>query len=312
MSFTLASTNGMVVLATSVLFLALAPAASATVPTVTIEQAVGQSDPTLSTPIDFTVVFSEAVNGFETGDVTLTGTAGATTGAVTGNGTTYNVAVSGMTRVGTVIATIAAGVAKDSATNKDDNAMSTSKDNSVTFGVSIAELIGRAKPMTAVLFSSQARNSFEVVKDPNPDSATPTIGIINQNQAGSTAGILVAAEAPFALADILHRRVPIGAWFGVNLQTGGGEEVSDVSLAAGLSFGFLSKHRLESLEEGGGPGLAGSARLLLGVIYGEIASLGPKNSTEALKVGDRFILADSLPLNKRKQAEFAIGIGFRF
>ena len=43
--------------------------------------------------------------------MTLSGTAGATTAIVTGSGTTYNVAVSGMTGSGTVIATIAAGVA---------------------------------------------------------------------------------------------------------------------------------------------------------------------------------------------------------
>ena len=68
-----------------------------TPPSVTIDQASGQADPTGASPIDFTVVFSEAVTGFETGDVTLGGTAGATTATVTGSGTTYNVAVSGMT-----------------------------------------------------------------------------------------------------------------------------------------------------------------------------------------------------------------------
>ncbi len=63
----------------------------------TINQAVGQLDPTNLSPINFTVVFSEAVADFATGDVTLTGTAGATTATVTGSGTTYNVAVTGMT-----------------------------------------------------------------------------------------------------------------------------------------------------------------------------------------------------------------------
>ncbi len=66
-------------------------------PSVTIDQASGQADPTGASPIDFTVVFSEVVTGFQTGDVTLSGTAGATTATVTGSGTTYNVAVSGMT-----------------------------------------------------------------------------------------------------------------------------------------------------------------------------------------------------------------------
>ncbi len=102
-------------------------------PSVTINQAVGQSDPATSAPINFTVVFSESVNGFQTGDVTLSGTAGATTAVVTGSGATYNVAVSGMTTSGTVVATIAAGVATDLAGNA--NTASTSIDNTVTFNI---------------------------------------------------------------------------------------------------------------------------------------------------------------------------------
>ena len=51
--------------------------ADATPPTVTINQAAGQADPT-DPPINFTVVFSEAVDDFATGDVTITGTAGGT------------------------------------------------------------------------------------------------------------------------------------------------------------------------------------------------------------------------------------------
>ena len=80
---------------------------TASAPAVTINQAAAQADPTGASPINFTVVFSEPVTDFATGDVTLSGTAGATTATVTGSGTTYNVAVSGMTGSGTVIATIA-------------------------------------------------------------------------------------------------------------------------------------------------------------------------------------------------------------
>ncbi len=100
-------------------------------PSVTIDEASGQGDPTSSSPIDFTVVFSESTTDFATGDVTLGGTAGATTATVTGSGTTYNVAVSGMTSSGTVIASIAAGVAHDAVGNA--NTASTSTDNTVTY-----------------------------------------------------------------------------------------------------------------------------------------------------------------------------------
>jgi uncharacterized repeat protein (TIGR02543 family) len=118
-------------------------------PTVTINQAAGQADPTNASPIQFTVVFSETVNGFATGDVSLSGTAGATTGTVTGTGATYNVAVSGMTGSGTVIATVAASKATDMAGN--NNAASTSTDNSVAFDnvaptVTINQASGQADP----------------------------------------------------------------------------------------------------------------------------------------------------------------------
>jgi CSLREA domain-containing protein len=101
-----------------------------TAPTVTINQAAGQADPTDSAPINFTVVFDEPVTGFTGADVALSGTAGATTAAVTGSGTTYNVAVSGITTTGTVIASIPANVANEAAGN--GNVASTSSDNIVT------------------------------------------------------------------------------------------------------------------------------------------------------------------------------------
>ncbi len=102
-----------------------------TPPTVTINQAAGQADPTSGSTINFTVLFSENVADFATGDVTLSGTANATTATVTGSGTTYNVAVSGMTGDGDVIASIAGGVAHDAAGN--GNNASTSTDNTVVY-----------------------------------------------------------------------------------------------------------------------------------------------------------------------------------
>jgi len=106
-------------------------------PTVTINQAATQADPTSTSPINFTVVFSASVTGFATGDVTITGTAGGTkVGTVTGSGTTYNVGVSGMSTAGTVIATIAAGVAIDASSRQ--NLASTSVDNTVTWSAPTA------------------------------------------------------------------------------------------------------------------------------------------------------------------------------
>ena len=102
-----------------------------TAPSVTINQAAGQTDPTSASPINFTVTFSETVANFATGDVTLSGTAGATTATVTGSGTTYNVAVSGMTAAGTVVVSVPAAAATDAAGNA--SLASTSTDNTVTY-----------------------------------------------------------------------------------------------------------------------------------------------------------------------------------
>jgi Bacterial Ig-like domain len=103
-----------------------------TAPSVTIEQASGQDDPTSGSAIDFTVTFSEPVTGFRAGDVSLSGTAGAgaSRAVVAGGGTTYSVSVIGMTGDGTVTASIPANAATDAAGNA--NTASTSTDNTVT------------------------------------------------------------------------------------------------------------------------------------------------------------------------------------
>ncbi|MEA3075997.1 MAG: hypothetical protein QOF60_905 [Actinomycetota bacterium] len=101
-----------------------------TAPTVTIDQATSQADPTPDDTVNFTAVFSEPVTGFAPGSVAVAGTAGGTrTVAITGNGTTYTVAVSGLTD-GTIVVTVPPGGAADAAGNT--NGASTSGDNSVT------------------------------------------------------------------------------------------------------------------------------------------------------------------------------------
>jgi hypothetical protein len=101
-------------------------------PTVTIEQAAGQGDPTSNSPINFTVTFSEDVTDFDdAADVSLSGGAGATTAVITGGPAIYNVAVSGMTSGGTVTAGIPASGAVDAAGNLND--ASSSIDNTVTY-----------------------------------------------------------------------------------------------------------------------------------------------------------------------------------
>jgi hypothetical protein len=86
-------------------------------PSVTIAKAATQADPTNASPIHFTVTFSEPVTGFSSAGVTVGGTAGPTSNSVSGSGTTYDVAVSGMTSDGTVTASVNANAASDSVGN---------------------------------------------------------------------------------------------------------------------------------------------------------------------------------------------------
>jgi Bacterial Ig-like domain len=131
-------------------------------PTVTINTAVGQPDPTSGGPIAFAVTFSKPVTGFAAADVSFTGsTAGGTLVAVvSGSGADYTVAVSGMTTSGTVVASIPAAAATDA--GNQPNAASTSTDNSVQFAagpptVSINQAAGQADPSsgTSITFTVQ-------------------------------------------------------------------------------------------------------------------------------------------------------------
>lgn len=189
-------------------------------PTVTINQAVAQADPTNGTTINFTVVFSEAVSGFATGDVTLSGTAGATTGTVTGGPTTYNVAVTGMTGPGTVIAAINAGVCTSVATTQP-NLASTSTDNTVTFDnvaptVTVNQAVTQTDPTSTAPINFRVQFSESVTGFASGDiaftgstaggtlSATITGGPSDYNVAVSgmtTAGSVIIIVATGAASD---------------------------------------------------------------------------------------------------------------
>ncbi|MFN2303102.1 MAG: hypothetical protein ACK2TV_05150, partial [Anaerolineales bacterium] len=110
-----------------------------TSPEVTVEQAVGQTDPTNVSPIYFEITFSESINisSLDLDDVTLTGTSGADIVEISelapNDGTTFQIAVSGMTQYGTVIASIDVGRVEDLAGNL--NSASFSEDNTVLFEI---------------------------------------------------------------------------------------------------------------------------------------------------------------------------------
>ncbi|MGL4424167.1 MAG: peptidoglycan DD-metalloendopeptidase family protein, partial [Gemmataceae bacterium] len=102
-----------------------------TAPTVTINQAPTQLDPTTTPPFEYVVVFSEPVTGFDVTDLLITGTAGGKTAEITGSGANYIVRITEADTDGTVIVSIVAGAAIDGAGNP--SAASTSTDNEITF-----------------------------------------------------------------------------------------------------------------------------------------------------------------------------------
>jgi hypothetical protein len=139
-------------------------------PTVTIDKATAQTDPTSTSPVNFTVVFSQAVTDFNANDVNVDVTTAGnafvqddvynsyynTTSTVTaapivvvtdsGDHMTYNVAVSGMNAYGKVTATIPAGVVHNGDTTPVANfpSTSTNNDNSVTYSLPLTVTIDRA------------------------------------------------------------------------------------------------------------------------------------------------------------------------
>ena len=121
-------------------------------PTGTLNQAVGQADPTNASTVNFTATFNETVYGFVGADITYSGTAGATTAAVTGAGP-YNVAVSGMAQSGTVIPALTASKVTDAAGNA--NSAATSSDASVTY----LDVVAPAAPSTPALTASSDTGS---------------------------------------------------------------------------------------------------------------------------------------------------------
>jgi len=163
-----------------------------TLPTVTINQAAGQTDPTGISPIHFTVVFAEPVTGFTTGDVTLSGTAGATTAIVTeiapNDGTTYDVAVSGMTTGGEVIASIEANVAMDAASN--GNTESTGDDNSVVFIFSATTTTITSAAQSPSIIGETVTFYYTVTA--NSGSGTPTGNVIVSDGTNTCTGSVAA------------------------------------------------------------------------------------------------------------------------
>lgn len=140
-------------------------------PTVSVEQAAAQADPTTMPSVAFDVTFSEPVTGFTSDDVAISGTApGSPMVNVTGSGAAYRVVVTGFTGSGTVTAAVDAGAASDAVGNA--SVASTSTDATVSYVV----------PVVVV-----------------PDTTPPTIGcsarVVGFTRGGAMARVRVGIDA---------------------------------------------------------------------------------------------------------------------
>jgi Bacterial Ig-like domain/Domain of unknown function (DUF4214) len=158
-----------------------------TAPTVTVAQADGQADPTNSSPILFTALFSEPVSGFDENGVLIGGTANPTTAVVTESGpmdgTTYTIAVSGMTNDGTVTASIMAGAALDTANNSSE--ASTSTDNTVTYDTT-APVVSLDTPADGSSTNDQMPTFSGTAGIDDGDSDTVTVNIYSGTDTNGT------------------------------------------------------------------------------------------------------------------------------
>lgn len=106
-------------------------------PTVIIEQANSQRDPSDTASVIFNVIFSEPVTGFSNADIILSGTANPSTAVISeispNNNTSYQLTVLGMNSNGTVMASIPEKVVFDA--EGAQNRASTSNDNVVSVNI---------------------------------------------------------------------------------------------------------------------------------------------------------------------------------
>ena len=196
-----------------------------TKPTVTIDQAAAQADPTTGSPITFTVVFSESVSGFASNDVTIGGTAGATTANVSGSDASYTVTITGVTQAGTVTASIAAGAAQDAALNTSE--ASTSTDNTVTF---IQPTIAVPTPggtvqVTVISGGVLTAASGTAPQVPPPNGVTFPFGQLSFT-ATSTPGGLVVFQLTLPSPVTTYYKLVSGAWQEFTFDDETGAQVS--------------------------------------------------------------------------------------
>jgi Tol biopolymer transport system component len=139
--------------------------------TVTIRRADGQPDPVGGPVVHYTVTFSQPVSDFVAADVDLT--PAGLTATVSGGGTTYEVAVRGMTQAGTVTATVHGGVAHDgngTANQPPDPPGPASVAYSLTAIPALLGAVARAYALSREHYTQFVVNAYQQLLKRSPDA----------------------------------------------------------------------------------------------------------------------------------------------
>ncbi len=198
-----------------------------TAPSVTINQASTQTDPTSSFPINFTVLFSEPINPsvFNTSDITQNGTATGVTWSLSNSGDnkTFTLSATAASGFGTIIPSIAANSVTDWSGN--NNTASTSTDNSVTYQINTATARSILISEVAWAGTTSSLTDDEWIELYNPGSAAINV----------TGWTLKAADSNPSIT--LNGTIPAGGYF--LLERDNDSTVSDI-LADQIYTGDLS------------------------------------------------------------------------
>ncbi|MCO4793181.1 MAG: hypothetical protein KC493_05700, partial [Bacteriovoracaceae bacterium] len=154
---------------------------------VSIDQKVGQDDPTCTLPIEFDIVFAQAIDPatFDTSDINQNGTASGITWNLinSGDDTNFTLQATAVTTPGTIIPSLGANAAQT--TSLVPNIPSSSTDNNIVFTtdltVNIEQALAQADPALGLPISYDVKFCRAI------NSGTFTTADINQD--GSASGI---------------------------------------------------------------------------------------------------------------------------
>lgn len=186
---------------------------SQTAPAVTLDQAANQADPTTVLNIEFTARFSEPVSGFESTDVSFSGsTAGVSVAKVfihQVDASRYRVIITNITHGGQIQVSIPANSVTDA--EGTPNAASTATDNSVTYNPRYVTVGGKVRfyldgkiirnaNLELILPSGERRyarsNAAGYYRFDNVQTANLIIIITSKNSVGGTVSFNLWDEYP--------------------------------------------------------------------------------------------------------------------